>query len=69
MDATVAFYEERKLEIEFCYSILLEIAKPNSAIKTIDNSRFERILKSNFLLMLYNFVSSHARYPQTAQNK
>jgi hypothetical protein len=61
MDTAIAFYEERKSEIEFYYSVLLEMIKPNSAIQTVDNNRFERILKSNFLLMLYNLIESCVR--------
>ena len=61
METTIAFYEERRLEIEFYYSILDELAKPNSSIKTVDNSRLVRILKSNFLLMLYNLIESCVR--------
>ena len=51
-------FEERKGEIEFYYSILVEIDKENSSIHTIDNARLFKIMKSNFILMLYNLVES-----------
>lgn len=58
MNNTLALYEDRKSEIEFYYSIMLEIETNSSRIRTIDNSKFLRILKSNFLLMLYNLVEA-----------
>ena len=61
METAIEFYEERRTEIEFYYTTLIEIAKPNSPIRTGDNHRFVRILKSNFLLMLYNLVESCVR--------
>ena len=51
-------FEERKGEIEFYYSVLVEIDKENSSIHTIDNARLFKIMKSNFILMLYNLVES-----------
>jgi len=51
-------FEERKSEIEFYYSVLVEIDKEDSSIKTIDNARLFKIMKSNFVLMLYNLVES-----------
>ena len=51
-------FEERKEEIEFYYSVLVEIDRENSSIQTIDNARLFRIMKSNFILMLYNLVES-----------
>ena len=51
-------FEERKGEIEFYYSVLIEIDKEDSSIKTIDNARLFKIMKSNFILMLYNLVES-----------
>ena len=51
-------FEERKGEIEFYYSVLVEIDKENSSIQTIDNARLFKIMKSNFILMLYNLVES-----------
>lgn len=58
MDRTFSIFEERKEEIEFYYSILLDLDSSNSKIQTINNARFERILKSNFLLMLYNLIEA-----------
>jgi hypothetical protein len=58
MNNTFSLFEDRKLEIEFYYSILLDIENNTGKIQTIDNSKFFRILKSNFLLMLYNLVEA-----------
>lgn len=51
-------FEERKGEIEFYYSVLVEIDRENSSIRTIDNARLFKIMKSNFILMMYNLVES-----------
>lgn len=52
-------FEERKKELEFYFSVLLDIDNDaNKTINTINNSIFFRILKSNFLLMLYNIVEA-----------
>lgn len=59
MNDTITIFEERKKEIEFYYSVLVDIdANDNSAVNTIDNKLFFRIMKSNFLLMLYNIVEA-----------
>lgn len=55
---TRQIFEDRKSEVEFYYSVLLEFDSKESNIKTIDNSKFERILKSNFILMLYNLIEA-----------
>lgn len=55
---TFDLYNDRINEIEFYYSIMVEIDNESENIQTIDNGRFLRILKSNFLLMLYNFVEA-----------
>lgn len=53
-----SLYDDRKQEIEFYYSLMIDIEKNNGNINTVDNARFLRILKSNFLLMLYNLVEA-----------
>lgn len=58
MNNTFTLFDDRKQEIQFYYSIMVEIDNDSPDIKTIDNGRFLRILKSNFLLMLYNFVEA-----------
>lgn len=58
MNRTIMLFEERKTEIEFYYSILQELDSSHSRLDTIDNARFERILKSNFFLMLYNLIEA-----------
>lgn len=54
----MTLFEDRKNEIEFYYSIMMDIDNNSCGIRTIDNSKFVRILKSNFLLMLYNLVEA-----------
>ena len=61
MNNTMAIFEDRKQEVEFYFSILVEIMSPTSTITTTDNQRFGRILKSNFFLMLYNLIESCVR--------
>ena len=58
MNNTFSLFEGRRSEIEFYYSILLDIENNTGKIQTIDNSKFFRILKSNFLLMLYNLIEA-----------
>ncbi|MFZ3130605.1 MAG: MAE_28990/MAE_18760 family HEPN-like nuclease [Desulfosporosinus sp.] len=58
MNNTFVLYEDRKNEIEFYYSIMIEIDNVSEKIQTIDNGRFLRILKSNLLLMLYNLIEA-----------
>lgn len=58
MNNTMELFEDRKSEIEFYYSILLDIDSDCDNVRTMDNSRFLRILKSNFLLMLYNLIEA-----------
>lgn len=58
MNSTLLLFEDRMSEIEFYYSIMVDIENGSGEIQTIDNSRFQRILKSNLLLMLYNLVEA-----------
>lgn len=58
MTNTLAIFEDRKEELELYYSIMLDIDSDDPQIHTINNARFFKILKSNFLLMLYNLVES-----------
>lgn len=59
MRNTLNIYEERKKEIEFYYSILVDFdINGKNVANTIDNKLFFKILKSNFLLMLYNIVEA-----------
>ena len=45
--------DDRKSEIEFYYSVMVDIDNnTNDTLRTIDNQRFFRIMKSNFLLKL-----------------
>ena len=50
--------EDRKEEINFYYSIMIEIESADGHIETIDNNRLVKIMKSNLLLMLYNLVEA-----------
>lgn len=59
MTSTSGVFEDRKTEIEFYYSVMVDMEnKPEVILHTIDNQRFFRIMKSNFLLMLYNLVEA-----------
>lgn len=59
MIATHEVFEDRKSEIEFYYSVMVDIDDDTkNTLSTIDNQRFFRIMKSNFLLMLYNLVEA-----------
>lgn len=56
---TVEVFDDRKAEIEFYFSVIVDFDNKGSwVINTIDNTKFFRIMKSNFILMLYNFVES-----------
>ena len=59
MITTHEVFNDRKNEIEFYYSVMIDIDdETKHALNTIDNQRFFRIMKSNFLLMLYNLVEA-----------
>lgn len=58
MQNTFDIFNDRKYEINFYYSIMTEIDNGSPDINTIDNRRFYKIMKSNFLLMLYNLVEA-----------
>lgn len=58
MQNTLSIFDDRKQEIEFYYSIMVEMDHGNPDIHTVDNIRFYKIMKSNFLLMLYNLVEA-----------
>ena len=58
MQNTMSIFNDRKEEIEFYFSVMIEIDNDNPNIQTIDNTRFYKIMKSNFLLMLYNLVEA-----------
>lgn len=52
MQNTLGIFEDRKEEINFYYSIMIEIESADGHIETIDNNRLVKIMKSNLLLML-----------------
>lgn len=58
MQNTLEIFDDRKEEINFYFSIMLDIENRSGKIMTVDNSRFLKIMKSNFLLMLYNLVEA-----------
>lgn len=59
MNETFNIFDERKREIEFYYSVLVDIdTGAKKTIDTINDRLFFRIMKSNFLLMLYNIVEA-----------
>lgn len=52
-------FNDRKREVEFYFSVILDFdTNKDKVIKTIDNAQFFRIMKSNFILMLYNLVEA-----------
>ena len=58
MQNTLGIFEDRKEEINFYYSIMIEIESADGHIETIDNNRLVKIMKSNLLLMLYKLVEA-----------
>ena len=58
MHNTISIFEDRKRELELYYSIMYDIDNGKPTIQTIDNSTFFKILKSNFILMLYNLIEA-----------
>ena len=58
MQNTLGIFEDRKEEINFYYSIMIEIESADGHIETIDNNRLVKIMKSNLLLLLYNLVEA-----------
>ena len=56
---THQIFEDRKDEIEFYYSVMKNIEQEQQkSLYTQDNQRLFRIMKSNFILMIYNFVEA-----------
>lgn len=53
MQNTMWIFNNRKQEIEFYFSVMVEIDNNKSDIRIVNNTRFYKIMKSNFLLMLY----------------
>jgi hypothetical protein len=49
-------FDERKIEIDFYFSVIKELIIHNSTVKKIDSNRFTKILKANILLMSYNLI-------------
>ena len=59
MIQTHEVYNNRKEEIEFYYSVMVDAEdETKNVLNTINNQLFFRIMKSNFLLMLYNLVEA-----------
>lgn len=58
MQNTLGIFDDRKDEIKFYYSIMLEIESAKGNIETNDNNRLLKIMKSNILVMLYNLVEA-----------
>ena len=50
--------DDRKEEIEFYYSIMCVLDRGGGEICTPDNARFLLMLKSNFVVMLYNLIEA-----------
>ncbi len=58
MQNTLSIFSDRNEEIELYFSVMVDINNGKPNINTADNTRFYKILKSNFLLMLYNLVEA-----------
>ena len=58
MQNTLCIFSDRNEEIELYFSVMVDINNGKPNINTADNTRFYKILKSNFLLMLYNLVEA-----------
>lgn len=58
MQNTLTIFEDRKTEIEFYFSVLNDINNGSLNIKSGDNNQLFKIMKSNFLLMLYNIIEA-----------
>ena len=58
MQNTLSIFSDRNEAIELYFSVMVDINNGKSNINTADNTRFYKILKSNFLLMLYNLVEA-----------
>lgn len=58
MQNTLDIFSDRLEELELYYSIMLDLDSDAPTIRTINNTRFFKILKSNYILMLYNLVES-----------
>ncbi|MGC4018839.1 MAG: MAE_28990/MAE_18760 family HEPN-like nuclease [Muricomes sp.] len=58
MQETREIFEDRKEEIELYFSIILDLENNRVRFNTVNDRRFLKILKSNFILMLYNFIEA-----------
>jgi len=58
MTNTIALFNDRCSEINFYFSVLEDFENKIRGLSISDKTKLERILKSNFLLMLYNFVEA-----------
>lgn len=58
MENTFDIFGDRKREIEVCYSVLKNLEKETFSVNTKNGSLFLKIMKSNFLLMLYNMIEA-----------
>ena len=55
---TTDIFNERKAEIDFYFDVLADFESNNDFVKTRDNVTLLLIMKSNFILMLYNLVEA-----------
>lgn len=58
MENTLQIFKDRKDEIDFFFSVMEKINDDTQNQYKIDNERFFKIMKSNFLLMLYNLIEA-----------
>ncbi|MCL2843248.1 MAG: MAE_28990/MAE_18760 family HEPN-like nuclease [Oscillospiraceae bacterium] len=58
MQNTLTIFQDRKEELEIYYTVILDLDGGFLTLETANNSRFLKILKSNYILMLYNLVEA-----------
>lgn len=58
MRETIELYDSRKAEVIFYYQVLAKFDLNIPPNLTTDNARLFKIMKSNFLLMLYNLIEA-----------
>jgi hypothetical protein len=58
MLSTLTIFQERKEELELYYTVLLDLDSDKPVFDTVNNSKILKILKSNYILMLYNLVEA-----------
>lgn len=58
MQNTLEIFNDRKAEIEFYFNIIKDMDSGDTKNQTSENKHLFKIMKSNFLLMLYNLIEA-----------